>query len=160
MKKKERRMILLLVIIGIIIIAVLVNMRNKKNNTNGGNVGTGENIRGEVVGEFVEVLEDGTKQNTSDKLAQTKTFGNYEISNIHLTVQDGQSLLVGDVKNIGSEKANVTNVEVTLLEKGGKEIKTITGVIGDVEPGQTVPLSIANPEDFANAYDFTIKAMN
>ncbi len=157
MKKKERRMILLLIIIGIIIIAILANMRNKKN---AANTGTGENDRGEVVGEFVEVLEDGTKQNTSDKLNETKMVSNYEISNIRLTVQDGQSLIFADVKNIGTEKADVKSIKLTLLDKSGKEIKTIDGVIGNVEPGQTVPLSIAHKEDFANAYDLKIKIVD
>ena len=152
MKKSEKRMILLLIIVAIIIIAVLVKVRDNKE----------ENVVEEVpeeqiVEEFVEVLEDGTKLNVSSKLSETKTFGNYEVSNIQLTEQDGQSLILADVKNIGSTKLDVTIITVTLLDKEGKEITSIDGVIGDVEPGATVQLNTAATIDFANAYDFTIK---
>lgn len=162
MKKSEKRMILGLILVAIIIIAVLVNVRNKNNNTddvvdhNSIVENGGDQLR-EEIGEFVEVLDDGTKMNTSDKLAETKTFSNYEVSNIQLTESNGQSLILADVKNIGTTKAEVVLIDITLLDKEGNEIVTIGGIIGDVEPGQTVQLNSSATTDFSNAYDFTIK---
>lgn len=164
MKKSERRMILGLIIGAIIIIVVLVNLRNKNDNTDDvvGNDDTvvepgGEQQPQEEMGEFVELLDDGTKLNVSDKLAETKTFSNYEVSNIQLTESNGQSLILADVKNIGDTKADVVLIDITLLDKEGNEIVTIGGIIGDVEPGQTVQLNSSATTDFSNAYDFTIK---
>lgn len=163
MKKSERRMILVLILVAVIVIAVLVSVRNKNNNTddvvddNGSVAENGGETPNEEVGEFVEVLDDGTKMNTSDKLAETKTFSNYEVSNIQLTESNGQSLILADVKNIGETKADVVLIDITLLDKEGQEIVTIGGIIGDVEPGQTVQLNSSATTDFSNAYDFTIK---
>ena len=135
----------------LIIIAILVKTRNGKTET------VEDTVENEVVEEFVDVLEDGTKLNTSSKLSETKTFGNYEVSNIQLTEQNGQSLILADVKNIGATKADVVLIDITLLDKEGNEITTIGGIIGDVEPGQTVQLNASATTDFANAYDFSIK---
>lgn len=156
MKKNERNAILVLIVVAVIIIAVLVRSRNG-NDAEGSAVAEEPTAQNQVVEEFVEVLEDGTKLNTSDKLAETKTFGNYEVSNIQLTEQDGQSLILADVKNIGSTKADVVLIDITLLDKEGNEITTIGGIIGDVEPNETVQLNASATTDFANAYDFTIK---
>lgn len=160
MKKSERRMILLLIIIAIIIIAVLVNIRNKKNS--GGNddiINNGGDDVGQeqIVEEFVQISDNGEKVNTSEKLAETKTFSNYEVSKIRLTEKDGQSTILADVKNIGSTKSEVVLIDITLLDKEGNEIVTIGGIIGDAEPGATVQLNASATTDFANAYDFTVK---
>lgn len=158
MKKTERRMILILIIISIIIIAILVKVTNKKV-TEGENANQPmENEQGQIE-EFVEVLEDGTKVNTSSKLSETKTFAHYEISNTKITQKEGQSYLVADVKNIGETKLDVALVDITLFDKEGNEITTIGGIIGDTEPGQVVPLTPSATTDFANAYDFTIKVL-
>lgn len=159
MKKNEVKMILILILVAIIIIAVLVKVRDGKASVseNGNSNGTVETENAEETGEFVQVLEDGTKLNTSSKLAETKTFGNYEVSNIQLTEQNGQSLILADVKNIGSAKAETVLIDITLLDKSGNEITTIGGIIGDVEAGETVQLNASATVDFANAYDFSIK---
>ena len=162
MKKSERRMVLILIIVAVIIIAVLVKIRNGKdakieNDPNAQGTQVAEDQETQEPEEFVEVLEDGTKLNKSDKLSETKTVGNYEISNIQLTEKDGQSLILADVKNIGETKSEVTLIDITLLDKDGNEIITIGGIIGDAEPGATVQLNAAATTDFANAYDFTVK---
>lgn len=155
MKKSERRMILLLIIIAIVIIVVLVKIRNK-------NVSS-ENNPSEIdteiaTGEFTEVLDDGTLLNTSDKLTETKTFYNdaYEISNIQITEQDGQSLILADVTNVSGTAIDTKVVKITFLDKAGKEIVTIDGIVGAIEPGETVQLNSAAAVDFVNAYDISI----
>lgn len=153
MKKKERRMILLLIIVSIIIIAILVKVRNGKAEEGA----ITDEQQSEQIEEFVEVAEDGTKVNKSEKLAETKTFENYEISNIQLTENNEESLILADVKNIGATKTEVRLVDITLLNKEGDEITTIGGIIGEIEPGQVVQLNASATTDFANAYDFSIK---
>lgn len=154
MKKSEKKFILILIIVGIVIIAILFNIRKAKQKQTIEN----QSVEGNAtVEEFVEVLEDGTKLNVSDKLSETKTFGNYEVSNIQLTENDGQSLILADVKNIGDTKLEVVLIDITLLDKEGNEIITTNGIIGDIEPGATTQLNTSATTDFANAYDFSIK---
>ena len=67
MKKNEKRMIGILVVITLIVVIVAIVMNNKNKNKE-----VEENTAPEE--EFVNVLEDGTRLNTSDKLHETKTF--------------------------------------------------------------------------------------
>lgn len=167
MKKSEKQMILVLIIVAVIIIAVLVNVRNSRqekvvdNSTGntGTSVQTNPNKSGvtETTEEFVERLEDGTKLNVSEKLAQTKKVGNYEISNIQITEKNGESRLIADVKNTSNAKIGMKFAKLVLLDKEGKEITSTDAIIGDVEAGQTVQLIASVTTDFSNAYDFSIQ---
>ena len=166
MKKKEKKMLLLLVVVAIIIIVALTKIAGKKNTSDKNNANSGNNggstseVADVQAGEFEQILDDGSKMNTSNKLAETKKFGNYEVSNIQLTERDGQSLILADVKNVGESKADITLIDITLTDKDGNEITTIGGIIGDVEAGETVQLNASATTDFANAYDisFQVKA--
>lgn len=159
MKSNEKKMILILIVVAIVIIAVLVKVRNSKtssevivdNNSN-------QTAVTDSTEKFVEVLDDGSKLNVSDKLSETKTFQNFEISNIQLTSINGESQILADVKNTGSTKTEVTFIDIVILDKDGNEITTIGGIIGEVEGGETVQLNASATTDFANAYDFEIKA--
>ena len=68
MKKKEKRGLLILIIIAIAIITILAIITNRK----GKEVNNDATEENKVVEEFVQVLEDGTKLNTSTKLSETK----------------------------------------------------------------------------------------
>ncbi len=166
MKKSEKQMILVLIIVAVIIIAVLVNVRNSRQekvvNNSTGNTGTSVQTNPNKSGvteteEFVERLEDGTKLNVSEKLAQTKKVGNYEISNIQITEKNGESRLIADVKNTSNAKIGMKFAKLVLLDKEGKEITSTDAIIGDVEAGQTVQLIASVTTDFSNAYDFSIQ---
>ena len=161
MKKSEKQMILVLIIVAVIIIAVLVNVRNSRQekvvNNSTGNTGTSVQTNPNKSGvteteEFVERLEDGTKLNVSEKLAQTKKVGNYEISNIQITEKNGESRLIADVKNTSNAKIGMKFAKLVLLDKEGKEITSTDAIIGDVEAGQTVQLIASVTTDFSNAY--------
>lgn len=162
MKKSEKRMILILVIIAIVAIVVFFVVRGENESGMQQNAGGQTSQSGQTTKtnkdsqDMVEKLKDGTKLNTSDKLSETKTFGNYEVSNIQLTEKNGESLILADVKNIGSAKMEMKFADVKLVDKEGNEITTLQAVIGEVEPGATVQLQVSATTDFSNAYDFTI----
>ena len=68
MKKQEKRMILiLLAVLAIVIIALVINKNAKKENKEN----KAETANNTVTEEFVQVLEDGTKLNTSEQLNKT-----------------------------------------------------------------------------------------
>lgn len=161
MKKSEKTMVLILVIIAVIAIAVFIVVRKgneagMQQNAGGQTSQSGQTSRTNQNSDLVEKLQDGTKLNISDKLSETKTFGNYEVSNIQLTEKNGESLILADVKNIGSAKIEMKFADVKLVDKEGNEITTLQAVIGEVEPGATVQLQVSATTDFSDAYDFSI----
>lgn len=153
MKKSEKKMILILVLVSIFIIGVIyvVTRPKKEENKNENNI---ENI---VKEEFVKVQEDGTKVNISNKLKEEKDLDGLKIRNIRLTENNGQSTLLADVTNTTStDVKDAFFVNITLLDKEGKEIDTILGIITPVKAGQTITLNAGIEENYANAYDFKV----
>ena len=106
-------MILILLVVLVIAIIIFVSSKNKNENK------VEEN---NVVEEFVQVLEDGTKLNTSEQLSKTKQVGAYKFENMQLTEQGSQTVLLADVTNTSSSATDLQLVDVTLLDKEGKEI--------------------------------------
>ena len=155
-RKKEKRMILILLIILIIAIAIFVvskNLNKESKTKENGSTTQQENTEPE---EFVQVLEDGTKLNTSTELNKEKQVGNYKFENMQLTTQDNQTVLLADVTNTGSNKTDIQLVDVTLLDKDGNEIITVGGIISQLEPGEKTQFNTSMTLDYANTYDFKI----
>lgn len=154
MTKQEKRRIAVLLIILLIVIIVKVRMGENKEeipNTN--------EIQQESVAEnneFVEVLEDGTKLNKSEVLTQAKTLGTLEFTNIQLTNQNGQTLLLADVKNTGAEATKMQLVEVIILNKNGGELGRIKGIVAPLEAGESIQFNTSTTRNYANAYDFQV----
>ncbi len=154
MKANEKKGIIILIVVAIIIIAVIFfATRGKKTNTDSN---TEENNT--VKEEFVQVLEDGTKLNTSSKLSETKIVNGLEFGNIQLTMKDGMSVLLADVKNNTGKATEMQLVDVTLLDKEGKEIVTVGGIIAPLENGASTQFNTSMTLDYANAYDFKVVA--
>lgn len=149
MSKKEKMTIGILILITIAIIIILMVVRRNDNNTS-----KEENVVPKE--EFVEVLEDGTRLNTSDKLHETKTFDGMEISNFQLTENGNVTLLLGTITNNSSTEKGGYPVNITVLDKSGNEIITVAAYIGELKPGESTKLSTSATFDYANAYDFTI----
>ena len=156
MQKKEKRMIAILLIILIIAIAVFVinNNKNKKNGKNAENENTA--YENEDPEEFVQVLEDGSKINTSEELNNTKQIGTYKFENIQLAEQNNQTVLLANVTNTGNKATEMQLVDITLLNKNGEEIITIGGIIEALEPGANTQFNSSMTLDYTNVYDFKI----
>lgn len=152
MKKNEKRMILILLVVLVIAVVVFAVNKNKKDD-----IGTENSVsENNTVEEFVQILEDGTKLNTSTELGKTKQVGSFKFENIQLTEQNGQTVLLANVTNTGSSATESTIVEVSLLDKNGENIVTINGIIKDLQPGETTQFNTSMTLDYANAYDFKI----
>ena len=142
-------MILILLVVLVIAVVIFVVSKNKKGNKEN----TEEN---KVVEEFVQVLEDGTRLNTSTKLNEMKKFEGLEFGNIQLTNLNGQSVLLADVKNTTSAETGLMLVNVTLIDKNGNELGTVGGIISPLKPGESKQFNTSMTIDYANAYDFKI----
>lgn len=141
---------LLIITIVIVILVVVAFFIFKKKDTT-------PKVRPSETEEFVSILEDGTKQNTSNKLAETKEIEGLEISNIRLTEKDGLTLLLADVRNPGNKDNGDFGVDIKLVDKEGNELATIGGYIDSVKVGETVTLNITVTSSLANSYDFEVK---
>ena len=152
MKTNEKKMIFVLLIILVIAIIVFTVTRNKKENKKEKNIIPQNN----VVEEYVQVLDNGTKLNTSKKLNEEKEVNGFRFENIQFTEQNGQSVLLADVTNNTGKATDFTLVDVILLDKNGQEIVTLGGIISPLQPGAKTQFNTSMTLDYANAYDFKI----
>ena len=145
-----------LIIIGVAIIITvgiffITRGRGKKEEVE---VGTKEeNI---VEEEFVNVLSDGTKLNTSDKLQEKKKVGGLEVSKFQLTEQGNSTILLGTITNTSSTEQGGYDVEIVVVDKTGKELGRIPAYIKKLQPGESTQLNTGITGDYANAYNFSI----
>ena len=142
---------LVLITVIVIIVAVVLSNRNKEDNSTDNVQATNTQTE-----EFVNVLSDGTKVNTSDRLHETKTFDGMEISNFQLTENENVTLLLGTITNKTTTVKGGYPVNIRILDKEGKEIKTTAAYITKIEPGESTQLNTSATFDYANAYDFEI----
>ena len=152
MKNNEKKGIAILVIVAVIIGIIFFATRGKKEEV--AKSTTENNV---TVEEFVQVLEDGSKLNTSAKLSQIKTVNGLEFGNIQLTMQNWQSVLLADVKNTTTSATELTAVDVTLLDKEGNTIVKVGGLIAPLEAGESAQFNTSMTLDYANAYDFKVE---
>lgn len=147
MKKK----VWILIIAIILVVAIVAGVKSrKKETTNNANQGASEE-------KYVEVLEDGTKVNKSNKLSEAKKVGNFEISDIKLSDKQGLSTLTATAKNTSSTKTKLCELEITLVDDQKNTLGKIKGMLMPVEPGQTTKLTTQVTDDYANAYDFSVE---
>jgi len=156
MKKNEKIIISILIIITLLMtIIFFVRNRNEEVNEpeNENNIESENTV---VKEEFVQVLDDGTKLNISDELEKVKNIDGIEISNIQLTHKDGLTVLLADIKNNTGKKTSLKKIDVTLLDKEGKELAKISGLIEEMEIDGTTQLNTVVTSDYANVYDFKV----
>lgn len=154
MKSNEKKIILVLLIILAVVVGIKI-FKNKKNINNTVQNNTVQVSQKEE--EYVEYLDDGTKLNTSNALSKERKLGDLKITNITLSNQNGQTRLLADVKNTGKSNSEQKLVSVTILDKDGKQLITLKGLIVALKPGEKTQLNIGVTSDFSNAYDFKIE---
>ena len=152
MKKKEIKMILTIIVIGVLIIAGLAMLKNSK--TNKGN----EENENTVDEKYVNVLADGTKLNTSNKLNKTRKVDGIEISGIQLTHKNGISVLLATARNVSEVDKGMTVIEITLYDDKNNILEIVEGIVSPVKAGESTQINMGLSADYANAYDFTVKS--
>ena len=149
---KKKIIIGAIVIILVIIIISLINKKEETPQNEQANLPVEE----KVYEEFVEVLEDGTKLNISEELNKEKYLGELSFNNIQLTNAKGQSVLLADVTNTGTDESSLKTVDIIILDKNLEEIGRVGGIIVPLQPGQSTQFNSGTQSDYANAYDFKI----
>lgn len=151
MKEKEKKLILILSIITIVVVIAAIVIKNSSTNKKNEN-----NSVQQPEEEFVDVLEDGTRLNTSDKLHETKTFEGMEISNFQVTEKDNVTVLLGTVTNVSDTTKGGYPINIKIVDKDGNEIVMVGAFLGTLKPGESTQLNTSATFDYANAYDFSI----
>ncbi len=152
MKASEKKWIAVLAIVSaVIIVGVLI-----AKNVGGKEVNTGENVD-KPKEEFVEVLEDGTRLNTSSEMKKTKRVRGIEITDIQVTEKDNETLILGTSTNVTDTVQGEISVDIKVIDKEGKEITKLYAFIGKLNPGESEQFVASASFDYANAYDFEIK---
>ena len=160
MNSNEKRWIILLIAVVIIAVVLIVALnvgKKDENQTQGGDINQGQTVNEE---KYTTELDDGTKINTSEEFAKTKTYKNLEISNMQFTSKDGMTVLLADVKNIGSTNHEKEIVKLELLGENGEVLTDGKPVLGDVKPGETTKLNVSFMGNHTNAKDFRITAVD
>ena len=155
MKTEEKKLIIVLVIITVIVgvVAYFIMKGNNKTNNNNNNT-----IKENVVDEYVQTLDDGSRLNVSEELQKTKKLDGLEITNIQLKEIKGVTTLLADVENKTNSKSSGKNVKVKILDKSGNVLTELKGIIDPINAGEKVQLNIAVSADVANAYNFEIES--
>ena len=104
-----------------------------------------------------EKIGSDVKVNNNEDLAKTKTYNNVEMSNIKFTSQNGNSVLVADVKNIGEIKHEKEIITLSIIGSDDTEIATLDTILTDLEPGETKQLTVLATADIVNAKNCIIK---
>ena len=65
--------------------------------------------------------------------------------------------LLADVSNNSAQKSNLKMIEIILLDKDGKELTRVNGIIDELEVNEKTQLNIAMTSDYIEAYDFKVE---
>ena len=152
MKKNEKIVVGAIALIAIIVIAGLLISRNSRRQQ----IADGGEDENYVEEEFVTRLEDGTRLNTSEQLQTTKRVEGVEVTNIQVTEKDNLSDILATATNVTDQVQQGLIVDVKIIDKEGKELTTVRGIIGKLEPGESTEFHANATFDFANAYDYTV----
>lgn len=157
--KQERKVILIGVgiVIAILVLVLVINGISKKENRENQNVQSTQTEQNTE--KYATNIENGTKINSSTEFNKSKKYNNIEISNIQFTYENGRSVLLADMKNIGKVKHNAEIVKITILDENNEQIDVLSPQIPNMEPGATKQLNvIISGKDAVNAKDFKIEA--
>lgn len=149
MKASEKKMIAILIAITIVVIIIAIVIGNSGNKSKEETTTTEQE-------ETTQVLEDGTLLNNSDKLHETKKLEGMEITDIQLTENEEETLLIGTITNTSNTEQGGYVASIKMIDKQGNEIKTLDAYIGKLKPEKSMQFSTSATFDSSNVYDFTM----
>ncbi len=138
---KNKRLIILVAIV-VIILIIIVKVASSKDNNN-------ETTKKS----YAQLQEDGTMVNTSQKLAENKTYNGLEFTNIKFTNSSSATYLNADVKNTTQNSTKAQVVDVNILDEQGNVIATFVGQISALEPGESTIINSGITGNYVDAYN-------
>ena len=146
-EKKRKYIIIAVVVIIVAVLAIGIITSNLGNKSE-------EAQKDESI---VEIKEDGTVQNKSNKVKEDREIKGFKVTNIDLIKDtNGNTILTADITNATGSKQKGFLVEIVLLDKEGKELGRIPGSIIETDAGETIEMRSEITEDYINAYDIKL----
>ena len=102
-------------------------------------------------------ISEGTKQNTSSKLAEEKTYKGMKVKDIKLIAEGGITRLTATVENTTSKNYEGGEVTIIFQNSDGSEFARLKGILPAIDSGKSNELDAGTTADIANAYDFTFE---
>ena len=147
MKTNEKKMILILLIITLIVFVIFMTNRKKEGNDE---INQSETIQDS---EYVEVNEDGTKQNTSSKLQESKQLGDYSITDINVTSNNNNLTVRANITNNTGKVAPEFAFKIIVLNEAGEQVGTLGAYVGTMKNGETKMINASTSMDINEVYD-------
>ena len=166
-KKSKTLMLITLVIIAIIIITITtITTVKQKQQQNNNQTTQQEEQQEEPDPEYTLIdlnntenaeIKDGVKQNTSNKLAQEKTYKGMTIKNIKLAAEGGITKFTATVENKTNTNYEGGLITVIFKNEDGSEYSKLETILPPIDAGKTNEIDAGTTADIANAYDFEIQ---
>lgn len=149
-KNKKKLVIIMIIFITIIVtigvtLIYMINNQNKNEMTE----------KNETY--WVETKEDGKKINKSEKISETKEFEGLSLEKQEFVSKDSKTEISIKVTNNTQQNIPVTPIVLILLDKEGKEIVRLNGIINPTKVGENSNIYIGSSLDYVDAYDFKIE---
>lgn len=106
---------------------------------------------------WVETKEDGKKINKSEKISETKEFEGLALEKQEFVSKDSKTEISIKVTNNTQQDIPLTPIVLILLDKEGKEIVRLNGIINPTKVGENSNIYIGSSLDYIDAYDFKIE---
>ena len=85
-----------------------------------------------------EDKEPEIQANTNKDVIKDQEVGGFRFSNTSLIIENGESKLTTEVKNITDQDLSLQSFDIIVKDKNGKEMTTLLGYIGDtIKAGET-----------------------
>ena len=136
-------MVILIILLSISVLYLVLNKEKKEENK-------------ELEENYVQILEDGTKQNTSSKLLEPKEIDGLEITDLNLIESNNLTRLTGIITNKTEEKKGEYIINIIFVNKNGEELTNLETYVKGLEPGESTLLDTSTTFDYTNAYDIKI----
>ena len=76
-----------------------------------------------------------------------------DIKNIQLTCKNGITTLLADIFNNTNKDSEIQHINIKLLDKENKEIRTVRGYIPALKIGETTKLNVSMSSNLITAYN-------
>ncbi len=145
--------ILIVAIVIIIVMAIIVIIVKNKNTVESSQDVVGSVTSVSTPANFQEA-SDGSKTNTSTKVAQTKKVGNITIEETKIVYIKGITSITAKVINDGTEKENI-KLKIKLMNSDGSVKKEIEAQAGKTPANATKYIKTSITEDLVDVNDIT-----
>ncbi len=157
-KMKRNKFVIIFIIIIIAILFIWIISSKKDDQTV--DIGVIEEKQEVILENYIEHLENGVLNNTSEKLKQSREIEDIKIDNIKIMSEDitkDKVTLIFDVQNISNRTVSEKQVNFIMYDFEQKEIGKAEFSLPNLDALQTVTLELDMTAEFINTYDILIE---